>query len=270
MEKSNDELISLYDELPLWSAPFGCKLLEAIPMKKNIKVLDIGFGTGFPLIELAKRFGSFATVYGIDPSEEAVEAVVTKINHFELKNVRVFSGNAQNMPFRDGYFDLIVSNNGLNNVNDMQAAFVESARISKPGSPLIFTVNMPGTMTEFYDIYSSVLVSYGLKDENKMLNLHMLEKRKPVEDLTNMLQTAGYVIQKIDDDRFHMNFIDGTTFLNHHFIRKAFYNSWKKIVQSRDVRRVFIELEKKLNSYAEAEGSLRLTIPFACFSCIKI
>lgn len=33
------------DELCVWSAPFGLKLLEFVAYKKNITVLDIGFGT---------------------------------------------------------------------------------------------------------------------------------------------------------------------------------------------------------------------------------
>ena len=50
-----DEFIKVFDELPLWSAPFGLKLLDFIRYKKGITALDIGFGSGFPLIEIARR-----------------------------------------------------------------------------------------------------------------------------------------------------------------------------------------------------------------------
>ena len=43
----------IYDKVTLWSAPFRWMLLENIPMQPGARVLDIGFGTGFPLIELA-------------------------------------------------------------------------------------------------------------------------------------------------------------------------------------------------------------------------
>ena len=39
---NNSDDISVIDELPLWSAPFGLKLLSHIALKKNQVGLDIG------------------------------------------------------------------------------------------------------------------------------------------------------------------------------------------------------------------------------------
>ncbi|MFA6599232.1 MAG: hypothetical protein WCS69_16030 [Ignavibacteriaceae bacterium] len=47
-----NRIVEVLDELPIWSAPFGLKLLNAIEYKRNLFILDIGFGTGFPLTEL--------------------------------------------------------------------------------------------------------------------------------------------------------------------------------------------------------------------------
>lgn len=44
--------IDVADEAPIWSAPFGLKLLDYIDYKTSISAIDIGFGTGFPLAEL--------------------------------------------------------------------------------------------------------------------------------------------------------------------------------------------------------------------------
>ena len=35
----------LYDELPLWSAPFGLLLLDRVPMKAGLTILDVGLTT---------------------------------------------------------------------------------------------------------------------------------------------------------------------------------------------------------------------------------
>src|SRR5258708_9194598 len=47
------EFGDLYDELPLWSAPFGLLLLEHVKLRPGLTILDVGAGTGFMSIELA-------------------------------------------------------------------------------------------------------------------------------------------------------------------------------------------------------------------------
>ena len=68
-------LLSAQDDFPLWSAPFGLMLLNHIRLKPKIEALDIGFGSGFPLLELAQRLGNSSTVYGIDPDKAAHERI---------------------------------------------------------------------------------------------------------------------------------------------------------------------------------------------------
>jgi ubiquinone/menaquinone biosynthesis C-methylase UbiE len=86
---SDLELVLSIDELALWSAPFGLKLLDKVEMKTNIKVLDIGSGPGFPMIELAQRLGETSKVYGIDPWDTAIERVKQKIAFHQLTNINI-------------------------------------------------------------------------------------------------------------------------------------------------------------------------------------
>ncbi len=79
---NSDRLIEVFDELPLWAAPFGLKLLEGIRYKKGIQALDIGFGAGFPLTEIAMRLGKDSKIYGIDPWEAAVGRAEKKIDYY--------------------------------------------------------------------------------------------------------------------------------------------------------------------------------------------
>ena len=48
---SKSEFADLYDEVSLWSAPFGLFLLDRVPMQTD---LDLGAGTGFLTVELAR------------------------------------------------------------------------------------------------------------------------------------------------------------------------------------------------------------------------
>ena len=116
---NDKETVSVIDELPLWSAPFGLKLLDKIKYQKDITALDIGSGLGFPLLEIAMRLGNSCKLYGIDPWEAAVERIKTKTKIYGINNVEIITGVAENIPLPDHSVDLIFSNNGLNNVNDI-------------------------------------------------------------------------------------------------------------------------------------------------------
>jgi hypothetical protein len=63
VDPDDPEFVSIIDELPLWSAPFGLKLLDIINLKHSMKVLDIGCGLGFPLIEIAQRLGETSEIW---------------------------------------------------------------------------------------------------------------------------------------------------------------------------------------------------------------
>ena len=98
-------LINVFDELPFWSAPFGLKLLEYVDYKPNITAIDIGFGTGFPLTELAMRLGSSSTVYGIEPWKEAIVRTNKKIEYYEINNIKIIEGVAESI----GYFKGVIA-----------------------------------------------------------------------------------------------------------------------------------------------------------------
>ncbi len=69
---------------PLGRLLLGSRLFEQIHLKKNITALDIGFGAGFPLTELAMRLGKSCTVYGIDPWEAAIVRTEEKLRHYGI------------------------------------------------------------------------------------------------------------------------------------------------------------------------------------------
>ncbi len=47
IDYKSPEFGDFYDELPLWSAPLGLLLLEHVPLRPGITILDVGAGTGF-------------------------------------------------------------------------------------------------------------------------------------------------------------------------------------------------------------------------------
>ncbi len=107
-----------------------------------MQVLDVGCGTGFPLFELAQRLGSISRVYGLDLWKAALNRAKRKAQLWNVRNAELGQGDATVMPFRNGQFDLIVSNLGLNNFNDPEAVLAECRRVSKPSAKVVLTTNL--------------------------------------------------------------------------------------------------------------------------------
>jgi arsenite methyltransferase len=268
-QSNNPEHASSLDELPFWSAPFGQLLLETVPLKQNIIALDIGFGTGYPVIEFAARSGQSCRVYGVDIWREGAQRALQKTSVHGLKNLTLLLGRAENLPFHNEYFDLITSNNGLNNVEDLGKSLAECFRTCKKSGRLIFTINLPDTMKEFYEIFESVLKDHQLKSIIPKMKDHIHQKRKPLNEMCKMVEDAGFIVEKKIEKSFSYRFVDGTTMLHYFLIREFFLPSWKEIIPETNVPSVFEDIESRLNELAKKKGELVLTIPFVCVDCVK-
>ena len=267
---NDKETVSVIDELPLWSAPFGLRLLEKIRYRKGITALDIGPGLGFPLLEVAMRLGNACKLYGIDPWEAAIERIKTKIKVCGINNVEVITGVAEKIPLADNSVDLIFSNNGLNNVNDIKAVLNECRRITKIGSQFVFAYNTDKTMCEFYSVFEELLRDKNMVNEIILVKEHVYKKRKPIEEFVRLLNESGYSINEISHDKFDYRFVDGTVMFNHFLIKLAFIDSWKEIVPEEKQQEFFAELLDRLNQLSQRIGYLNLSVPFAIISCEKV
>jgi arsenite methyltransferase len=217
-----DTIVDILDELPMWSAPFGLKLLDAVEYRPNMSVLDIGCGTGFPLVELAMRLGESSTVYGIDPWKAALVRTRKKIDQYKMINIRLIEGVAESLPFDDHSIELIVSNNGINNVSDMDTVFSECSRVLKDGGQFVMTMNLDTSMTEFYRELEAVLSDLHFMHEIELMHQHIYHKRRPLKEIVPAIVKRGFLIKDLEQDQFNYTFTDGTALLNHHFIRLAF------------------------------------------------
>lgn len=262
-------VVSAIDDLPFWSAPFGLKLLDVVRIGTNMRALDVGSGLGFPVLELAQRLGPTAKVFGVDPWALANERARQKIKAWGMPQVQILEGNAESLPFDDHYFDLVTSNNGMNNVDDEEKAFREISRVAKPGAQIALTMNLPDTMHEFYDVYKEVLQTTGKHEELKRLAEHIHHKRKPLPHTQKLVQRVGLDILHIYEESFKFRYSNGTAMLNSPMIKLAFLEPWTSVLEPGDVDSVFRDIEVKLNRIAEVSGEFQLTIPWVCLDIRK-
>ena len=84
-----------------------------------------------------------------------------------------------------------------------------------------------------------------------------------------MIQDYGFMIRDLEHDQFNYRFSDGTTLLNHYFIRLAFMDSWIKILPENKLDEIFDTIEMRLNEKANTPGGIKLTIPFVLINATK-
>jgi ubiquinone/menaquinone biosynthesis C-methylase UbiE len=98
------------------------------------RVLDVGCGTGYLLRQLATRAGGAVALAGIDPAPAMIAAARAGIQDDRL---RFTVGVAEQLPFPDARFDLVVSTTSFDHWGDQRAGLAECARVTAPEGQLI-------------------------------------------------------------------------------------------------------------------------------------
>ncbi len=268
-EYASPDLVSAFDDLNVWAAPFGLALLDTIRLRGTSSVLDVGCGAGFPLLEIADRLGPGKRVTGIDPWEAALARAGSKARTRGLAHVELVLGTAEEMPFSDATFDLLVSNNGLNNVADPVRALAQCARVARPGAQLVITANLPASMRELYDVYESVLRDRGREDLLPRVAAHIDHKRKPAATLRAWIEAAGFRDVRAHERSFRMRFASGAAVFRAWFMRLGFIEAWASVLPAELVGDVLDQVEARLDEHARVHGEVGLTIPFVCIEATR-
>jgi SAM-dependent methyltransferase len=238
-----------YDELPLWSAPFGQLILDRVPLRRGQTIVDIGAGTGFLTVELAQR--SAARVIAVDPWADAMDVLRRKVAYLGLTEVELVVSDAATLKLPDESVDVVVSNLGINNFSNAAAVLAECHRVLRPGGRLLISTNLVGHMQEFYDVLRETLADHRALDEH-------LAHRATVDGTLDLLTSAGFQAS-VTQTEFTWRFADGTALLNHYFIRLGFLDAWREVTE--DLTAVEHELNRR--------GEVQLTIPAACFDAVR-
>ena len=241
---------------------FGALLLDRLPLQANQAVLDLGCGTGFPLLELAQRLGTTCRVTGADPWLVAMRRARRKQLIQQVSNVDLALSAGEALPFPAGHFDLVVSNLGINNFAAPLDVLTEVARVTRPGARLVLTTNLYGHMVEFYTVYADTLFELGHPELRAALEAQAAH-RTTIPALRVLLASAGFYARRVDEQAYILRYVDGSAFLNYAFTQQAFMEGWLSILPSELEAEVFTCLEANLNRVAAARGELALTIPMA-------
>jgi ubiquinone/menaquinone biosynthesis C-methylase UbiE len=106
-------------------------------------VLDVGGGIGGPARMLAAHFGCWVTL--VDPTESYVEAGQLLTERLGLSGFLTHRiGSALDLPFEDGSFDAVWTQNSGMNIQDKERLYSEFYRVLRPGGRLAIQEPMAG------------------------------------------------------------------------------------------------------------------------------
>ncbi|GAC1436892.1 MAG: class I SAM-dependent methyltransferase [Solirubrobacteraceae bacterium] len=127
--------------------------LERLTLPPGIAILDAGCGSGRNMVELQRR----GTVTGLELADESVARA-------RQRGVgEVVQGSLAEMPFADASFDLAVSFDVIEHLEDDLAALRELRRVVRPGGTLVLTVPAYQWLWSDHDVVNHHYRRYTLK-----------------------------------------------------------------------------------------------------------
>jgi SAM-dependent methyltransferase len=112
-------------------------------------VLDAGCGSG---VDTSMFADCGATVVAVDLSRAAAAATYRAVGG--RPNVHVLQGDVQRLPFAEGTFDYVSSDQVLHHTPDTFTSFAAIRRLAKPGGRIaIYVYRRKGPIREFVDDY---------------------------------------------------------------------------------------------------------------------
>lgn len=110
-----------------YSAPLAPLLADLAGVTSSHRVLDVGCGPGALTAELVRRVGA-ARVAAVDPSPSFVDAARTR-----HPGVDVQVATAEQLPYADASFDLVLAQLVVHFMADPDAGVREMVRVARPG-----------------------------------------------------------------------------------------------------------------------------------------
>ncbi len=109
--------------------------LDALCLGDGERILDVGVGTGHMSFDMAKATIGHNDIVGIDISDDMLNACRDRCA--DLPNVSFEMADLYDLPFNEESFDVVLSVQVFEYLEDVQKALLELYRVLKPGGRLV-------------------------------------------------------------------------------------------------------------------------------------
>jgi SAM-dependent methyltransferase len=135
--------LAVTDQFHGGGKPATLRLARLLGARDGLRVLDVGGGLGGPARTLAAEFGCQVTT--LDLTETFVEAARVLTARLGLgERVSHHVGDALALPFEDGAFDAVWTQNSGMNIADKERLYAGFHRVLRPGGLLALQEPMAG------------------------------------------------------------------------------------------------------------------------------
>jgi ubiquinone/menaquinone biosynthesis C-methylase UbiE len=163
--RTKNEARTAYDAMSRWydwlagssERSFRGECLGLLAVQAGETVLEIGFGTGEALVDLARSVGESGRVYGIDLSEGMRQRALSRLEGAGLSDrVEMKTGDAAALPYASGMMDAVFTAFTLElfDTPEIPAIVAECRRVLKHGGRMgVVAMTKPETNNLMVALY---------------------------------------------------------------------------------------------------------------------
>ena len=137
-------------------------LINTMNPRNNRKLIDVACGTG----DIGKLFLESVNykglVYNVDPNKNMINEGKKKFKNID--SIKWFVNSAEDLKFKDNYFDFYTISFGLRNTKDIDKSIKEAFRVLKPGGKFLcleFSKVQNENFRKIYEGYSKLIPKIG-------------------------------------------------------------------------------------------------------------
>ena len=108
-------------------------IVDGLPLKADMRVLDVACGDGFYTRRIANRLGADGFITGVDINSAYLSEAMRAARHAVPAKIDFVAASFDRLPFADGTFDFVWCAQSLYTLPDPVVALNHMARILRPG-----------------------------------------------------------------------------------------------------------------------------------------
>ncbi|MBZ0283408.1 MAG: class I SAM-dependent methyltransferase [Anaerolineae bacterium] len=186
--KVTGTLPEIYEHfVPATMRAWANRLVDLVELKPGKRILDVACGTGAVTHLFAEHNGNNGQIVGYDINPEMLAIAQAKLPNI---GIEWQLGNALELPFQDGAFDIVTCQHGLMFFEDRVRGLQEMYRVLAPGGKLLVLVwgsieDNPGFLVaaEGFGRYA------GIESGNSIRGMFVLGD---ISQMRSLAETAGF------------------------------------------------------------------------------